>query len=38
MSEEKLLYDFFMWFRHNGEHYVNISIEEMINYYLKQKK
>jgi len=38
MNEEKLIYDFFMWFRHNGEYYVNISIEEMINYYLKQKK
>jgi hypothetical protein len=40
MSEEKekLIFDFFMWFRSNGEHYVHISIEEMIKCYLKQKK
>ena len=38
MSEEKLLFDFFMWFRNNGEYYVNISIEKMIEIYLKQKK
>ena len=38
MSEHKLLFDFFMWFRAYGESYINESIENMIKIYLKQKK
>lgn len=33
----KLLFDFFIWFRFNGELYVDKSIEEMIEVYQHQK-
>ena len=32
--EPILLFDFFMWFRENGEKYTNVSIEKMIKIYL----
>ena len=35
-KEEKLLFDFFMWFRENGEKYMHLSIEKMIKIYLQQ--
>lgn len=35
---EKELLDFFMWFRTNGEKYMNQSIEKMIQIYLNEKK
>jgi hypothetical protein len=35
-SKKKLLFDFFMWFRENGERYPGMSIEAMIDEYLKQ--
>lgn len=35
---EKELFDFFMWFRKNGEIYIDISIEDMIRKYLDDKK
>lgn len=35
---EKELLDFFIWFRTNGEKYVDKSIEKMIKIYLEQKK
>lgn len=31
------LFDFFMWFRTNGELYIDKSIEQMISVYLNQK-
>lgn len=34
---KKQLYDFFIWFRKNGEKYVDVSIENMIEIYLKEK-
>ena len=34
---EKELYEFFMWFRENGEKYMNQSIEKMIQIYLNEK-
>lgn len=36
MNEKKLLFDFFMWFRENGEKYLNISIEKMIDKFLEE--
>lgn len=30
-------YNFFMWFRANGEKYMNQSIEKMIDIYLEEK-
>jgi len=33
----KELKEFFMWFRLNGEKYINLSIEQMIQIYLKTK-
>lgn len=33
-----ILFDFFMWFRENGEKYLNQSIEKMIEIYLQTKK
>ena len=38
MDEKTLLYNFFMWFRANGEKYLDCSIEKMIEIYLKEKK
>jgi len=35
---EKELYDFFMWFRTNGEKHIDKSIEKMIKIYLEEKK
>jgi len=32
--EPILLFDFFMWFRENGEKHTNVSAEEMIEIYL----
>jgi hypothetical protein len=37
-SKKKLLFDFFIWFRENGERYLGMSIENMIDEYLKQSK
>jgi len=31
----ELLFNFFMWFRENGEKYIDKSIEKMIEIYLK---
>jgi len=36
-NESELLFAFFMWFRENGEKYMNESIEKMIQTYLKSK-
>ncbi|MDR1339472.1 MAG: hypothetical protein LBK58_05415 [Prevotellaceae bacterium] len=36
--EKKLLFDFFMWFRENGERCPGMSVEAMIDGYLKQSK
>lgn len=36
--EEKQLFDFFMWFRENGEKHLDKSIEKMIEYYLRNKR
>ena len=32
------LTDFFLWFRKNGDKYINQSIEKMIEIYLKESK
>jgi len=37
-QERNLLYEFFMWFRENGQKYQGLSIEGMIEIYLSQKK
>ena len=34
IETDKLLLDFFLWFRENGEDNIGKSIEEMINIYL----
>ena len=34
-DHKEILFHFFMWFRENGEKYINISIEKMIEIYLK---
>ena len=36
-QQRELLFAFFMWFRENGEKYMNESIEQMIQIYLKSK-
>lgn len=33
--KNNLLFDFFLWFRENGEKYIYMSIEKMIDEYLK---
>ena len=38
MSQKDDLFKFFMWFRNNGEKYMNLSIEKMIDKYLKEEK
>lgn len=38
MNEAELLFNFFMWFRENGENYVCHPIEHMIKIYLKEKQ
>ena len=35
---EKELLDFFLWFRENGEKYVNYPVKNMIKIYLNEKK
>lgn len=35
--EANIIYRFFMWFRENGEKYMNQSIEKMIKIYLNEK-
>lgn len=35
---KKTLYDFFIWFRANGEKHIDKSIEKMIDIYLSEKK
>jgi len=35
--EGKQIFDFFIWFRSNGELYVDRSIEFMVEQYLKEK-
>lgn len=37
-EDHKKLYDFFIWFRKNGMEYLNLSIEDMISKYLKERK
>lgn len=37
MNEFETLYNFFMWFRENGEKYLGLSIEKMINIYINEK-
>lgn len=34
--EPKILYDFFMWFRENGEKHLDKSIEKMIDEYINK--
>jgi hypothetical protein len=36
-KEANQLYRFFRWFQLHGEKYVNLSIEKMIEIYLKEK-
>jgi hypothetical protein len=36
-TEEEKLFNFFMWFRENGEKHVDKSIEKMIQFYLNEK-
>ena len=35
-NDSKTIFNFFMWFRENGEKYMNESIEKMIQIYLKE--
>ncbi len=35
--QRELLFTFFMWFRENGEKYMDYSIEKMIDIYLSSK-
>ena len=37
-EKHKLLYDFFRWFQINGEKYLNLSIEKMIDKYLEEER
>ena len=37
MNEFETIYNFFMWFRENGEKYLGLSIEKMIKIYLDEK-
>ena len=34
--EPILLFDFFMWFRENGERHTDVSVEELIEIYLNE--
>lgn len=38
MNEKKIIFNFFMWFRENGELHIDKSIEKMIEIYLNEKK
>lgn len=37
-SKNKILFDFFMWFRENGEKHLEKSIEKMIEIYISEIK
>ncbi len=37
MTEFETLYNFFMWFRENGEKYLGASIEQMLEIYIEEK-
>jgi hypothetical protein len=37
INETEIIYNFFLWFRLNGEKYLNESIEKMIEIYINQK-
>ena len=36
-KQDEMLFDFFLWFRENGEKYIEKSIENMIDIYLTEK-
>jgi hypothetical protein len=36
-NEAVILFNFFMWFRENGEKHIDKSIEKMIQIYLSEK-
>nr|DAL15324.1 MAG TPA_asm: hypothetical protein [Caudoviricetes sp.] len=36
-KQPEILFDFFIWFRENGEKYIDMSVEKMIEIYLKDK-
>ena len=36
-NEAIILFNFFIWFRENGEKHIDKSIEKMINIYLNEK-
>jgi hypothetical protein len=36
-SEAVILFNFFMWFRENGEKHIDKSIEKMIQIYLNER-
>lgn len=36
-QQPEILFDFFIWFRENGEKYIDMSVEKMIEIYLKDK-
>ena len=33
----EILFDFFIWFRENGEKYIDMSVEKMIEIYIKDR-
>jgi len=37
-KDEKIIYDFFIWFRENGEKHLGKSIEKLIQIYLQEKE
>lgn len=38
LPEHKLLCDFFMFFRNNGEELIGLSIEQLVDIYLENKE
>lgn len=36
-KQPEILFDFFIWFRENGEKYIDMSVEKMIEIYIKYK-
>lgn len=36
-KQPEILFDFFIWFRENGEKHIDMSVEKMIEIYLKDK-
>ena len=36
-KEYELIMNFFLWFRDNGENYIGMTLEELIDEYFKQK-